>query len=531
MPKISRYAQLIILLFLFPFCSYSFSDDFRVEFQSNLIHVNINIPENHSISANGPNSLRINLEDSANLQKYDVILPKPISRYGSNKPSKFYEDELDFKIALEPWDDDNPVHVRGNITYEICNVDCRKVSHDINIEDCYICDSYIWNILLFALLGGFILNFMPCVLPVLSLKVLSVLNSKKNQKNHLFFSILGIVVVFWVLAFATIILKGLGISFGIGMHFQEPIFIIFLTSLMSIFVGNIMKESGNILPDGLANLTHHNPYMNSFFTGMLAAIFSTPCTAPFLGTAIAFAAVGTAFEIFAIFSFIGLGFSLPYIALMIWPSLLKFLPKPGKWMNNLKLFLAILMIGTIFWLLTILQAQLGFRATFGVLLMLMLIKFISEKKMQLFWKVILYIIILYGLVSLPQMASNEDYQKEEEIKELWQEFTSKRLKESIDDGKIVVVDITADWCGTCKYNKYMVWNRDATIQLLTHPNIVALRKDITIRSIETQRFMQSIGVYGIPFNVVFGPKAPKGINLPTVLSYNDIKRALERAGL
>lgn len=531
MSQFSRYAQIIILLFFLPFSSYTYGNDFSAEFQGNIIHVNIKIPENHRIYAKRADSLRVNLEDSTNLQKFDVILPKPITKKNYSKSDKFYEDELDIKIYLTAWDSDNPIHIRGNVLYEICNGECKKISHKIDIDDCYICESYIWQILLFALLGGFILNFMPCVLPVLSLKVFSIMETKQNQKNHLIFSVLGIIVVFWILSFAAIVLKALGLSFGIGMHFQEPIFIIFLTSLMTIFVGNIMKESSASLPEGLANLTHKNLYLNSFLTGMVAAIFSTPCTAPFLGTAVAFAAAGSAFEIFLIFSFIALGFSLPYIALIIWPSLLKFLPKPGPWMRKLKLFLALLMIATIFWLLSIMQAQLGFRATFGVLLLLMLVKFISEQPMQLFWKVTLYIVIFYGLTSLPQMASQEDYHKEEEIKELWQEFTSKRLKDSVEEGKVVVVDITADWCGTCKYNKYMVWNRARTIELLSNPNIIALRKDITIRSHETQRFMQSIGVYGIPFNMLIGPKAPNGIVLPTIFSYDDIKKALENAGL
>ena len=135
------------------------------------------------------------------------------------------------------------------------------------------------------------------------------------------------------------------------------------------------------------------------------------------------------------------------------------------------------------------------------------------------------------LLNLPQTASLEDQEKAETIKEIWQEFDTSLIKQSIEQEKIVVIDITADWCGTCKYNKYMVWNRDSTIKLLSHPHIVAMRKDITIRSPETQRFMQSIGVYGIPFNVVFGPKAPQGIMLPTMLSYDDLKNALREAGL
>lgn len=207
------------------------------------------------------------------------------------------------------------------------------------------------------------------------------------------------------------------------------------------------------------------------------------------------------------------------------------MPKPGKWMDGMKKFLAILMIITIFWLLTILYAQLGFRATFGVILLLLLVKFISEQKMKSFWKVILYILIFLGLYNLPHNASKEDYKKQQEIKEIWQDFTHDALKEAMENNKIVVIDITADWCGTCKYNKFLVWNRQRTIDLLSNDRIVALRKDITSRSYETQKFMQSIGVYGIPFNIIFGPDAKNGIILPTLISYDEIERALKEAGL
>lgn len=516
---------------MLPLYSYSESNDLDAHFQGNFLHVNITIPENHRIYVKGEDSIQINLDDSVNLQKYETIIEKPLSRQTFGKKVKFYENNLDIKISITPEKYINPVDINGSITYEICRKECRKISHELNIEDCFVDRGYILNILFLALLGGFILNFMPCVLPVLSLKVFSIIKSKENQKTNLIFSILGIFFIFWILASSSVILKWFGLSFGIGFHFQEPLFIIFLTSLMTIFVSNIMVGINMEMPSFLSKLNFKGSYLNSFASGALAAIFSTPCTAPFLGTAIAFAAISSNFEIFLIFSSIALGFSLPYISLIIWPNLLKFMPKPGKWMDGMKKFLAILMIITIFWLLTILYAQLGFRATFGVILLLLLVKFISEQKMKSFWKVILYILIFLGLYNLPHNASKEDYKKQQEIKEIWQDFTHDALKEAMENNKIVVIDITADWCGTCKYNKFLVWNRQRTIDLLSNDRIVALRKDITSRSYETQKFMQSIGVYGIPFNIIFGPDAKNGIILPTLISYDEIERALKEAGL
>ena len=142
-----------------------------------------------------------------------------------------------------------------------------------------------------------------------------------------------------------------------------------------------------------------------------------------------------------------------------------------------------------------------------------------------------YLLIVWALFTLPQFASKEDFQKSEDIRELWQEFNNDSLKEAMEANKIVVIDITADWCGTCRYNKFILWDRDKTIKLLSNPRVLALRKDITSRSLETQKFMQEVGVYGIPFNIVFGPKSKRGIVLPTMLSYEDLKGALIKAGL
>lgn len=528
MQIISRYVILIISLLILPWISYSSSDELKAEFRDNFLHLSINIPENHRIYVKGAGSVDIDLAESRNLQKYDVILPKP----QNDNNHRYYTNNIDIKVSLSAWDEEFPIDIRGKVLYQICNIEgCEKIAHDIDIKDCQLRDSYLFEILLIAVIGGFILNFMPCVLPVLSLKILSILKSKSNLKNELSFSILGIFTVFWILAAFSASLKAMGSSFGIGFHFQEPLFILFLTSLMTIFVSKIMTGVDFQVPSFLSKMSFKNSYLNSFISGILAALFSTPCTAPFLGTAIAFAATSSIITIFVVFSFIALGFSLPYIVLIVRPSLLGYLPKPGKWMENLKLILAVLMIITIFWLLTILYAQLGFRATFGSLLILMLIKFVSDQNIKTIWKNISYIILLICLFNLPQMAHREDYQKAEEIKEIWSEFTQQNLKKATEEGKIIVIDITADWCGTCKYNKYMVWNRQHTIDLLTNPRIMALRKDVTVRSIETQRFMQSIGVYGIPFNIIFGPEAPNGIVLPTILSYHDLKNALEKAGL
>ena len=132
---------------------------------------------------------------------------------------------------------------------------------------------------------------------------------------------------------------------------------------------------------------------------------------------------------------------------------------------------------------------------------------------------------------LPTMASEEDQAKINEDLELWQSFDAERLQHYVDDGKIVVVDITADWCMTCKYNKFMLWNRAKTIKLLNSPNIIAMRGDLTRPSIMIHDYLQLRGVYGIPFDIVYGPRARHGVVLPTIVKYDDLIKVLKSVGM
>jgi len=235
-------------------------------------------------------------------------------------------------------------------------------------------------------------------------------------------------------------------------------------------------------------------------------------------------------QIMQIFTSIALGFSAPYILLLIAPEMLNFLPRPGPWMLQFKRVLALAMVCTILWLLSILNTQLGFRAMLGVLMLLALIKFIFEqggikKSVRLLVGIVLFI----GAMYLPNMASQEDQTKINEETALWEPFDQVRLDNYINEGKIVVVDITADWCLTCKYNKFIFWNRAKTIKLLSGSNIIAMRGDLTNPSTVIHDYLASKGVYGIPFDIVYGPQAKNGIILPPIVRYNDLSEALDKA--
>lgn len=387
--------------------------------------------------------------------------------------------------------------------------------------------------LLFAILGGFILNFMPCVLPVLSLKLISLTREQEGKKTSSILSICGIISTFLILAFVTIILKASGKQFGLGANFQHPEFIILLMVVLTIFASSMLDKINFALPDKFSNWlvvrNFQNHYIEDFFSGVLSAILSTPCTAPFVGTAIAFSVSASNLVIIAVFFAIGFGFSLPYFALLLFPAIYKLIPKAGNWTIKLKKFLAILLIFTIFWLLSVLYSQIGMRPVVLALMILLLIKFAVEN-IEKFWPKILLTISLIGIaLYLPKTAYQQKIEHQQKLDLLWQEFDSEDLRRHIAAGKVVIVDITADWCVTCKFNKLMVWDLDKTISLLSGDNIVAMRGDYTKGNPEIYYFLAKHGTSSIPLDIIYGPGAPDGIVLPIIVSYSDIKTAIKKA--
>ena len=342
-------------------------------------------------------------------------------------------------------------------------------------------------ILLCALLGGLILNLMPCVLPVLSIKILSVVShSGKDNKRVIFRNFMasaaGIISSFWLLAGVLVAVKGAGGSIGWGIQFQHTWFVALLTIITVFFAANMWGFFEIPLPRFIAkNIPakheHEPTAIGHFLTGAFATLMATPCSAPFLGTAVGFALSRGAFEIFAIFTFLGIGLALPFIVLAVSPGLFKFFPKPGRWMVKLKKALAVALLLTALWLANI-------------------------------------------IVSLHTMPALDDG---------WQQFDEAAIPGLVQDGKVVVVDITADWCINCKANKKVVLDQEDVVSAMSHDNIVRMQEDWTQMDDETLNYIQRQGRASIPFNIVYGPGAPKGILLPETLTKKAIMDALDEA--
>ena len=336
--------------------------------------------------------------------------------------------------------------------------------------------------LLFAFLGGLILNLMPCVLPVLSLKVLKFMGHGGREDHEARQSFLatsaGIIASFLLLAGIMLVLRAAGQSVGWGMQFQHPGFLLFLIAVLLAFAGNMWGLFEIQLPSALndrlfAASAHHPKLLGDFLTGAFAALLATPCTAPFLGTAIGFALGAGTGAIIAIFAGMGLGMATPYLLVAAVPGVATQMPRPGAWMIKLKRLLALALLGTAVWLGGILIMQ-------------------SHAETMVFDE-----------AAIPQQVA---------------------------EGKTVFVDVTAAWCITCQVNKKLVLDRADISARLTAPNVVFLKRDWTRPDQSIADYLHRFGRGGIPFNVVYGPGAPGGIVLPELLTVDSVTAALDKAG-
>lgn len=390
--------------------------------------------------------------------------------------------------------------------------------------------------LIMAVIGGFLLNLMPCVLPVLSLKILSLIShgggSKAGVRRSFLTTAAGIMFSFLLLALMTVILKKLGHTLGWGVQFQQPLFLIALILLLTFFTANMWGLFEINLPPALLDkLSAHHPKMaGDFATGALATLLATPCTAPFLGTAVGFAlASGSTREIFGIFIMLGFGMVIPYIFIAAVPEVATMLPKPGAWMVRLRFALGIALALTAAWLLWVLSAQIaGVYALTVTVCMIGIVALLGvhtagyAKRMVNFGLLALAIIAMsLALGSAPQSGAKMETQ--------WQPFNESEIPIQVAANHVVFVDITADWCLTCQANKKLVLSDDAINHRLFHSDVVAMQGDWTNPDPDITNFLHKFRRYGIPFNVVYGPGAPMGITLPELLSREVVFEALQKA--
>lgn len=400
--------------------------------------------------------------------------------------------------------------------------------------------SFAW-ILFVALVGGLILNVMPCVLPVLSIKFSSALKVRDHDlarvRKGFLASALGVMSFMWVLALVLILMREMGHTVGWGVQFQSPVFLTIMLAVLVVFAANMLGAYEISLPQSwmtrLNATGDKKGYIADFSTGALAAVLATPCSAPFLGTAVAFALAGSAWDVLGVFSALGVGLAVPYFLVALRPSLVRALPKPGQWMVTLRYILGAMLLATAVWLASVLVSISGFVAT--VLVLALLVVLVAILSLKSFAnpraKAVVSVTLLIAAIAVPFIVATPAVSPRSEIATVWQPFVRAEIPKLISEGKVVFVDATADWCLTCKANKKLVLSKGKVADMLTQSNVVPMIADWTRQDKDIAQFLQSHGRFGVPFNIVYGPSAPEGIPLPELLTSEAVLKAFEKAGI
>lgn len=402
-----------------------------------------------------------------------------------------------------------------------------------------------WAIILgLAVLGGLILNLMPCVLPVLSIKLLGVVGHGGGDRYKVRLSFLasaaGILCSFLVLGGALASLKAMGTMVGWGMQFQQPWFLIAMILIVSVFAGNLFGLFEIRLPRPIADagerVGHVGGLGGHFLTGALATLLATPCSAPFLGTAVGFALARGTLEIMAVLGAVGIGLAAPYLAVALFPELATRLPRPGPWMIVLRRVLGGALLLTAVWLVSVLAVQIGLAgaAAVGALAIAtagtfaLAVRLPSRRAAQAAAVVALLLALVPFLIpQQSQRAARQD--ASQDLASQWLAFDEESIPNLVASGHVVLVNVTADWCITCKVNETLVLSRSDVREYLAAGSVIAMQGDWTRPDPAISNYLARFGRYGIPFDAVYGPALPDGEALPELLTPEIVIAALQRA--
>ncbi len=413
--------------------------------------------------------------------------------------------------------------------------------------------SGLWQALLFALVGGLILNLMPCVLPVLSIKVLGFIHQAgddpaKARRHGLVFTA-GVLVSFLALAAILIALRAGGEQLGWGFQLQSPVFIVILSVIIFMFGLSLFGvfEIGTSLVGIGGKMDSGGGLGGSFLSGVLATVVATPCTAPFMGVALGYALTQSAAESLAIFGFLGLGMALPYLTLSSVPALLKYVPKPGAWMESFKQFMGFLMMATVVWLLWVLSLQTDPNLVALVMVLLVLVAMGSwvlgrwggigsGSRSRMTARAVAALIIIASMATvLSQVPAPAETQRTATAAPSgsgleWAPFSPRLIEDLRASGKTVFVDFTAAWCLSCQVNKRVALSDSRVVEQFETLGVVPVQADWTSRDPEITRALAEFGRNSVPLYVLYtgGPDSEPEI-LPELLTPGLVLDALKKA--
>lgn len=386
-----------------------------------------------------------------------------------------------------------------------------------------------------AFLGGLILNLMPCVFPVLGLKIMGFVDQAGAERSkviaHGLWFTGGVLASFWILAGALIAIRAGGEELGWGFQLQSPLFVFGLALLLFVFALNLsgVFEIGTTMTSVGGDLTDKKGYSGSFFSGALATVMATPCAAPFLAPALGAALALPAAASMLVFTFVALGLALPYLLLSIFPGLVNRLPRPGPWMETFKQAMAFLLYATVAYLVWVLLGQVEERGALVLLLAIVVAAFaawiygryagLSSKPRTLWIARGATVILLLLSVQMGRSAMTRSGIG-------WREWSPGAV-ERLRDDQIVYVDFTARWCATCQVNKQVVFRSDRVVEAFNQKDVTALKADWTNHDPEITRALEAYGRSAVPFNLIFHPDREDPIILPEILTPEIVLNALK----
>lgn len=401
----------------------------------------------------------------------------------------------------------------------------------------------ILSALLFALLGGLILNLMPCVLPILSLKAMGLAKGAHGPgyaRRHALWYTSGVLASFAALGLMLLALRAGGHALGWGFQLQQPLFVATLVYVM-LAIGLSMSGVfvfGSSWGGIGQSLTEDEGARGAFFTGVLAVVVASPCTAPFMGAALAYAVAQPALWALSVFLALGLGLALPFLLIGLVPSLADRLPRPGPWMETLKQFLAFPMYLTGVWLLWVLGHQVGIDGVGavlagGVALAMALWWWEHRRGGHRLWRLAGFVLLLalaaWPLDFVRGLEAPAKSARAAEPRQLGEPWSPTRLDELLAAGRPVLVNMTADWCATCKVNERLVLATDDFAALLADTGTVYLKGDWTNADPEITAYLKRFNAVGVPLYVVYPANGGQPEVLPTVLTPARVEAALRKA--
>ncbi|MFT3663511.1 protein-disulfide reductase DsbD family protein [Piscinibacter sp.] len=395
--------------------------------------------------------------------------------------------------------------------------------------------------LLFALLGGALLNLMPCVFPVLSLKVLGFAAHAGDRRALALGGLAytaGVLLSFVALAGLLLALRAGGEQLGWGFQLQSPAVIALLAALFTLIGLNLagVFEFGSVLPSGLASLRARHPIVDSLLTGVLAVAVASPCTAPFMGASLGLAVTLPAAQALAVFAALGLGMALPYLAASLWPGLAALLPRPGAWMARFKALMAFPMFATVIWLVWVIGQQSGIDGAAALLALLLALAFvawalatpgmgrIARAGLGLLGALAVAAALSWMLPAFQASAAGGPA-RGGAAETLWQPWSEQRVAELRAAGTPVFVDFTAAWCVTCQYNKRTTLADAAVLADFAARGVVLLRADWTRRDPAITAALATFGRNGVPVYAFYGRDGAPRV-LGEILSVREVRDAL-----